>query len=318
MNGIKFTSPSLDTVGFFARCIPDLQLLANVFGIESPPLGSDARAINSCKFAFIKTAQFERHASDDLKLVWELAQTILIEAGAEVVDVDLDHEYDNMGSSYEICDEQVATSLLAEYHTNPDKLSAGLRKMVKTGGGISHEQAQIHRDHIAALRPKFDKLASEYDAIITPSCAGEAPEKGDFDPETKFCGLWPALHVPVIAVPGFTGSNGLPIGLSLVGPRYVIALCMYDKLIFTGMEMRNCCRLLDLSPRYLGRRGPDGRGKYLSPNMDMVGLQRHVSFMCAHQFINKRRSLESFHTVLLFGLRLERSTSIIGYVPPRL
>lgn len=276
MNGIKITSPSLDTIGFFARCIPDLQLLANVFDIKSPPLGTDARAINSCKFAFVKTDQFERHASDDLKLIWELAQTILIEAGAEVVDVDLDHEYDNMGNSYIICDEQVATNLLAEHRTNPDKLSAGLQKMVKTGGAISHEQAQIHRDHTAALRPKFDRLAKEYDAIITPSCAGEAPEKEDFDPETKFCGLWTALHVPVIAVPGFTGSNGLPIGLSLVGPRYVVALCVFHKLTFTGMEMRNCCTLLDLSLRYLGRRGPDGRGKYLSSSVNVVWFQRCI------------------------------------------
>ena len=276
MNGIKVTSPSLDTVGFFARCAPDLQLLANVFGIKSPPLGTDARAINSCKFAFVKTDQFEQHASEDLQLVWELAQTILIEAGAKVGDVDLDHGYDNMGNSYEICDEQVATSLLAEHRINPDKLSAGLQKMVKTGGGISHKQAQIYRDHIATLRPKFDRLSKEYDAIITPSCAGEAPEKGDFDPETKFCGLWTALHVPVIAVPGVTGSNGLPIGLSLVGPRYVVALCVYAKLTFTGMEMRNCCRLLDLSPRYLGRRGPDGRGKYLSPSVNVIWIQRCI------------------------------------------
>jgi Asp-tRNA(Asn)/Glu-tRNA(Gln) amidotransferase A subunit family amidase len=29
-----------------------------------------------------------------------------------------------------------------------------------------------------------------------------------------------ALHVPVISIPGFAGENGLPIGLSLVAPRY--------------------------------------------------------------------------------------------------
>ena len=29
-----------------------------------------------------------------------------------------------------------------------------------------------------------------------------------------------AFHTPVINVPGFKGENGMPIGLSLVAPRY--------------------------------------------------------------------------------------------------
>lgn len=32
--------------------------------------------------------------------------------------------------------------------------------------------------------------------------------------------MWTALHVPVINVPGSVGEHGLPIGLSIVGPRY--------------------------------------------------------------------------------------------------
>lgn len=29
-----------------------------------------------------------------------------------------------------------------------------------------------------------------------------------------------ALHTPVINVPGFKGQHGLPVGISLVAPRY--------------------------------------------------------------------------------------------------
>jgi Asp-tRNA(Asn)/Glu-tRNA(Gln) amidotransferase A subunit family amidase len=29
-----------------------------------------------------------------------------------------------------------------------------------------------------------------------------------------------ALHTPVLNVPGFKGENGMPIGVSLVAPRY--------------------------------------------------------------------------------------------------
>jgi amidase len=134
-------------------------------------------------------------------------------------EITLGPEYDNMGYAYQICDEEVATSLLAHYRLNKADLSQGLKNMVETGGGISHLEAQRYRDHMATLRPKLDAIARGYSATITPSCAGEAPKKDEFDAETRFCGLWTALHVPVISVPGFGGVSGRPIGLSLVGAR---------------------------------------------------------------------------------------------------
>jgi amidase len=32
--------------------------------------------------------------------------------------------------------------------------------------------------------------------------------------------MWTILHVPCLNIPGFEGENKLPIGLTLVGPRY--------------------------------------------------------------------------------------------------
>lgn len=32
--------------------------------------------------------------------------------------------------------------------------------------------------------------------------------------------MWTILQVPALNIPGFAGENGLPIGLTLVGPRY--------------------------------------------------------------------------------------------------
>jgi amidase len=218
-HGMKVTSPSLDTIGFFARCIPDLELIAGVCGIPASPTTLGPAHIRACRFAFIKTDQFDGYASDDLRQVWDCSIEILKEAGAEVIEVDLDDEYKDIGDFYVIYKEQVAISLLPEYRTDPNYLGKSLQDLVETGSGVSQKQAQEYRDHIAKLRPIFDKLARDYDAVITPSSAGEAPKQEDFDPATRFCGLWTALHVPVIAVPGFIGNSGLPIGLSLVGPR---------------------------------------------------------------------------------------------------
>jgi hypothetical protein len=135
---------------------------------------------------------------------------------------------------------------------------------------------------MATLRPKFDKIAREYDAIIIPSCAGEAPKKEEFNPKTRFCGLWTALHEPVVAVPGFAGSCGLPIGLSLVGPRYVGVSSEYCKLTPKDMVTRSCCRLPHLSQKYLGSKAPDGRrGKRLSLSTKVGLTPANVCFMAS-------------------------------------
>jgi amidase len=222
-NGCLSTSPSLDTIGFFARCFPDLQLLTRVCNIIPMAVPTSLPPIQGCRFGFVKTDQYEEHASDDLRQVWVLAQRILREAGAMVEETTLGPEYDNMGFAYEMCDEEVATSLLAPYRLHRADLSQGLRNMVEMGGGISHLEAQCHRDHMAAFRPKFDEIVRGYSAIITPSCAGEAPKKDEFNAETRFCGMWTTLHVPVVNVSGFDGNSGLPIGLSPVRARYVLS-----------------------------------------------------------------------------------------------
>jgi Asp-tRNA(Asn)/Glu-tRNA(Gln) amidotransferase A subunit family amidase len=35
-----------------------------------------------------------------------------------------------------------------------------------------------------------------------------------------FNGMWTLLHTPCINVPGLTGPLGLPVGLTLTGPRF--------------------------------------------------------------------------------------------------
>lgn len=32
--------------------------------------------------------------------------------------------------------------------------------------------------------------------------------------------MWTLLHAPCLHIPGFVGEKGLPLGLTIVGPRY--------------------------------------------------------------------------------------------------
>jgi Asp-tRNA(Asn)/Glu-tRNA(Gln) amidotransferase A subunit family amidase len=32
--------------------------------------------------------------------------------------------------------------------------------------------------------------------------------------------MWTLLHVPCVNIPGFRGPNGMPVGVTLTGPRF--------------------------------------------------------------------------------------------------
>ncbi len=91
--------------------------------------------------------------------------------------------------------------------------------MARNAKGISKGALVAAYDAAAQCRMAFDHLAGGFDAVLTPSARGEAPV-GTVTGDAAVNAMWTLLHVPVISVPGFTGPSGLPVGLSLVSPRY--------------------------------------------------------------------------------------------------
>lgn len=219
----------MDTIGFFARSISDIQLISRVFGIIEPSASASKSnypaSISDCTIGFVRTDQWDRLASDDLKAIWTKAQDLLSKAGARVEEVDLGADFTNLagpdGRHQELMESEGRINILREYRIGKDKLDETLLKFSENRRGISAQRLVEVHDQIAALRPKVDKIAGKYSVLITPSVPGEAPEGLSWTGPHHFCSMWTALHVPTINVPGFAGSKGLPIGLTLVAPRYV-------------------------------------------------------------------------------------------------
>jgi Asp-tRNA(Asn)/Glu-tRNA(Gln) amidotransferase A subunit family amidase len=104
--------------------------------------------------------------------------------------------------------------------THPDLLHDDFHARVENRAGITRARLLAAYDQAAACRPEFDAIAREYDAVLTPSARGEAPllEAGPGD--AVFNRMWTLLHVPCVNIPVCTGPGGLPVGLTLVGPRF--------------------------------------------------------------------------------------------------
>ena len=67
---------------------------------------------------------------------------------------------------------------------------------------------------------RSNQLAAPYDAVLTPRAVGEAPVGLATTGDTIFNALWTLLHVPCVNVPGWSGPNHMPVGLTLLGARF--------------------------------------------------------------------------------------------------
>jgi Asp-tRNA(Asn)/Glu-tRNA(Gln) amidotransferase A subunit family amidase len=112
------------------------------------------------------------------------------------------------------------TAFLPEYRTQKAKLDPFLVGHVENAAGYTHKARLEALDGIAMLRPNVDALLEGYDALLTPSVPDEAPLGIESTGSAAFNGVWTALHVPVVNVPGFVGENEMPVGVSLVAGRY--------------------------------------------------------------------------------------------------
>jgi Asp-tRNA(Asn)/Glu-tRNA(Gln) amidotransferase A subunit family amidase len=142
-------------------------------------------------------------------------------AGAEVVDIEMPHEFDDIpgGRHRYIQNGEARVNFLLEYMIDKDSLHPLLAGHVENKTNITRRMQLDAYDQLAALRPVVDRLASQYDAIVTPSVPSEAPMGLGHTGDARFCSMWTALHVPCVNIPGFASENGMPIGLTLVAPR---------------------------------------------------------------------------------------------------
>ncbi|KAM5374973.1 hypothetical protein ACJA88_007638 [Fusarium oxysporum] len=185
-----------DTLGWYGRCVEDLVLLADVFALQDDE--DEDRS-----FQGIEGARFN------------------LSHGAEVHELELPSAFDDVPEWYRIgLHTEGRTSFLPEYRVGKDQIDQVLIEHVENSDNFTRKTQLMASDSLAAVRPDFDFIASQYVAIITPSVPDEAPVGLESTGSHVFCAMWSGLHVPVLNVPGFKGEHGMPIGLSLVAPRY--------------------------------------------------------------------------------------------------
>ncbi len=216
--GAKTNAYSLDTIGWFGRSTADLALIYDVYDPE--PSAIEPLALRGARVAVCLTPVWDQ-ASPETRKALEDGAAALRAAGAEVIDWDLPAGFGDLPElQVLVMRAEARSAFLADARAHPGQLEESLQAQVDNAFGYTRADLLRAYDTAAACRAEFDRLAADFDAVLAPSAPGIAPEGLASVGDPTFNGLWTLLHVPTVNVPGFSGPHGLPVGLTVTGPRF--------------------------------------------------------------------------------------------------
>jgi Asp-tRNA(Asn)/Glu-tRNA(Gln) amidotransferase A subunit family amidase len=226
--GVLMQSPTLDTVGVFARTSADAALLSQVLmghdaGDKATSVAPvpDMLGIATSKppvrpvFAFVRPPGWDE-ADPQLHAAFaELCEAL----GDQVFEAPLPNAFDEAAEIRE----RINFAEMARYYYRYSKQMDALGP--RTQEALAKGNATLARDYLAALDwpdvlySGLDEIFERCDAILCPAATGPAPEGLEFTGSAIFNGLWTLTGVPAVTVPALTAENGLPMGVQMVGAR---------------------------------------------------------------------------------------------------
>ena len=217
-DGILSFSTTLDQPGAFTRNVEDAALLvanlAHSRWVISPQISALKHAprlvaVRSPVWHLAEPDQRSRFATD---------VAVLREAAAIVDEIELPASFNDAHKVHRVIMlyEGAAASRQVREHYRA-QFSEFLNRALDEGDRIStaeYERALRKRE---ALQRDFSRFLDDYDAVVTPPAAGEAPASLETTGDPSFCTIWTLLGVPAITIPSGLGSRGMPLGLQIIG-----------------------------------------------------------------------------------------------------
>lgn len=217
LSGVMEAAGSLDTLGILARSIEDVALLRDVLlETEPKPLPESAKP----RIGFCRTHLWDKAESSTQRLLEDAASS-LSRAGAQVKDAVLPAAFSRIPDAHRAVSSYEFTRNLAwEITHHWEALSETLRNgRIAHGQATSFERYREAREFLVQCRQALDQVFDQYDVLLAPAAAGEAPVGLESTGYTGFCTLWTSTHVPALTLPALRGPNGLPVGIQLMARR---------------------------------------------------------------------------------------------------
>jgi Asp-tRNA(Asn)/Glu-tRNA(Gln) amidotransferase A subunit family amidase len=227
-SGVLRQSPFLDQVGVFTRQVEDAALLAEIMmGADSedpsttatasvPPLQAICQSEPPItpRFAFLRTSRWDDLDESSRGGLEEVVAAL----GDRVTEITMGPAFDSSWQALSTINAaEMATWYASIYEQAKEQFQPVVAETMDQGAKITA------RDYINAIasRPLLNQLLDEYfqdyDAIITPAAPGVAPAGLETTGNPQFSTPWTFCGVPAVTLPLLQGTNGLPVGVQLVG-----------------------------------------------------------------------------------------------------
>lgn len=215
--GARMSSMTLDTVGWYGRSVEDLILVAEAFRIHRDPTPV---AVKGLRVGVCRSPVW-REIEPAGELALNTASKRLADAGAIVEDLELPEPFGRLHAAHTaIASSEGGASFLPEYVNANALLAQGLKDKVENVLQITNRQLLEAYALADSCRPVLDAMfGPALDVILTPSSKGEAPVGLHTTGDAVFNKMWTLMHGPNVGIPVCFGPTGLPVGVTLVGPR---------------------------------------------------------------------------------------------------
>lgn len=226
--GVLAQSRPLDTLGVFARNLQDLALIADVLMVyDAYDPAMQIRARPAIARTLLEPPPAEPRLAFVRTPVWDRAEETTKDAFRELIEhigdrcdiLDLPPSFDRAHEDQRlIMEADLARSFERLYEKGADRISEKLRDMIERGKRVLATEYNDALDRIDGYNSTLDEVFVDYDAILTPSTPGEAPDIATTG-DPAFCTIWTLCGTPALNLPVLQGPSGLPLGAQLVGPR---------------------------------------------------------------------------------------------------
>lgn len=228
--GILPQSPSLDTVGVFASTLGGAALLAEALAGDDP---GDPATAPAAPPRLLQGALSEPPVRPTLAILPTLPgadlhedmagamQELVALLGDDAFTLELPPAFAQAADLRETINlAEMAKCFYPYERKGRDRLSEVLRAAMDKGKAIPARDYLAALDWPRILNAALDEILSRCDAILCPAAPGPAPEGLGSTGSSVCNGLWTLCGVPVVTLPLFQSSEGLPMGVQVVGRKW--------------------------------------------------------------------------------------------------
>ena len=227
--GILKTCDTLDTVGWMARNIEDVQLLLFALRVKGENFPVIERGIHHniaryaektrFKIGVLKAPGTENVEEDIKEKMLEVVLQLNNWPGIEIVEIDLQKALATAHETHA----KIYNKSLAYYFQRElrdiELVSPLFKEIIDCAAKVTTDDFHSALDEQERLIHIVEEAFEDIDFMVLPTTAGEAVATDESEPNDSSL-IWTLVGVPSLSLPLLKGKNGHPVGVTVIGPKY--------------------------------------------------------------------------------------------------